>query len=221
MAIALDVATNGGFVDPGTSRTWSHTCSGSDRILVVHCLGQNSADRISGVTYNSVAMSRATITASQNNTRLYIYTLVAPSTGANNVVVTISASTSCGFLSVSYTGAQQSGQPDEVGTNTTAGASTLSSSISSQNSGAWLVGCFQATDGTGSAYTAGSNTTERVANNGYPRMRGFDSNATTTTSQTYNWTGTDAALIAIAEILESGGGPSATTYNFMLLGVGG
>ena len=133
--------------------------------------------------------------------RLYGYYLINPATGANNVVASLTNSSSAGFLSVSYTGATQSGQPVENNTGTTAAAQTLAVSVVDQGTGAWIIGCFMAWDGTGANYAAGSNTTQRVANDGFPRFRAHDSNTATTISQTYNWdTGNDSASMIVAEI---------------------
>ena len=61
MAIAFDAATDGGNVNPGTTLTFAHTCTGSLGLLVVGFNGDNigGADDVSSVTYNGVALTLA------------------------------------------------------------------------------------------------------------------------------------------------------------------
>ena len=139
--IALDDGTNGGNT-AGTSHTYAHTCTGSNLILFV-AVGTNSAsDLISGVTYGGVAMTLVDKQQGTSTNYSYLFYLIAPATGANNVVV--SASSSCTIYSdaVSYTGAKQSAQPDSSGKGTSTGA-TLALSTTVVAANCWLVasGC--------------------------------------------------------------------------------
>lgn len=109
MAIALD--TQAGLVQngyaAGGARTWSHTCTGSDLILVVSvALWQDVAGTgtISGITYNSVALTKAQ-GVTNGAMRAEIWYLVGPATGTNTVSATVSGDTDDRkFRSVSYTG---------------------------------------------------------------------------------------------------------------------
>lgn len=221
MAIALDVATNGSFVDPGTSRTWSHTCTGTNLVLVVGTMTQSGSDVVTGITYNTIAMTRATLSTLASAGTTYLYTLVAPSTGANNVVASLSSSVSSGFLSASYTGCAQTGQPDESNSGTSTAAGSVTVSIGSQAAGSWIVGVANANLGSASGYIAGSNTTIRVTNDGYGRFVLVDSNGNTTISQTYQWTGVDNGVMSITELLQAGGAVASvySQNNLTLLGV--
>jgi hypothetical protein len=79
----------------------------------------SDTDKITGVTYAGTAMSRLIGIQDNNLTRWhYIYGLLAPSTGANNVVVSAS-NTFVGGGSASYTGVNQSGLPDATATDVT------------------------------------------------------------------------------------------------------
>ena len=158
MAIATDAFTNGGSTT-GTSHTFSHTCTGANRILFVQVEIENATDVITGVTYNGVAMtlvqSQANTSPSEVNT---LWVLVAPATGANNVVVSTSSSVSIGAIAASYTGAAQTGQPDASGKKTSqATSSTLSVTTIADN--CWMVSCVQADAG---LPTAGTGITARV-----------------------------------------------------------
>jgi len=93
----------------GGSFSYSHTCTGSNLYLVVGISFLNSAGRsVSGVTYNSVAMSSLG-TATNGIYSVQLWGLANPATGAHNVVVTMGGppnSTSIG--SVSFTGVNAS-----------------------------------------------------------------------------------------------------------------
>lgn len=140
--IALDTSVAGGLVNPGTSLTWSHTCSGTNRILWVGLLDQSGggASLITGVTYNGVAMTRVGTVLADRWTTLWV--LANPATGANNVVATASSSTVIGGASVSYTGAKQTAQPDSSNTGTSATAAlTVSTTVVLTN--CWIVSVFR------------------------------------------------------------------------------
>ena len=96
----------------GTTVTKSYTVSGANRLLLVF-IHSWVGDNVSGVTYNGVAMTQ---TLKQNeapatNYNGYIYSLIAPATGTNNIVV---SGTSMNFSmgAISYTGVAQTGFPD-------------------------------------------------------------------------------------------------------------
>ena len=101
----------------GTSLTYSHTTSGSNRMLIV-ASSSNGGDHITGVTYNAVAMTQVAKLAVGAN-YLYLHYLIAPATGANNVVVSSGSSVVLVSCAASYTGVLQSGFPDSSATTTT------------------------------------------------------------------------------------------------------
>src|SRR5450759_1138105 len=112
MAVAYDaVGPSGGggtYVTNATTSSWSHTCTGSNRLLVVGLtvLLANTSDTMT-VTYAGTAMALLTQIAPLADGVTYdrIYYLVAPATGANNVVITVSAAaTGLTAGSVSFTG---------------------------------------------------------------------------------------------------------------------
>ena len=113
MAIGWDVASYGAATG---NVTLSHTCTGSNLVLVVGISdrdGGNNGDFVTGVTYNGVAMTRV---ETNTPTALYctnwIYILVGPETGTHDVVVSTNASHSLQVTSASYTGCKQTDQPD-------------------------------------------------------------------------------------------------------------
>jgi len=157
MAIALDVATGGGNNGGGTSHTFSHTCTGSNLILFVSIGTNSSSDLITGVTYNGVAMTLVDKQQGTSTNYAYLYYLINPTTGAHNVVISASSSTTIYSDSVSYTGVRQSAQPDSKNKGTETGATfTLSTTVVSSN--CWLVSNAIDFDGA----SAGAGTTLRV-----------------------------------------------------------
>ena len=93
-----------------SSYTWAHTCSGSNRYLVV-CVSMNGTDStVTGATYNGVALTQLVrLTRSSIEVLEYWY-LINPPTGTHNIVVTKGGTvpgrpTVCG--SRSYTGVNQ------------------------------------------------------------------------------------------------------------------
>ena len=172
MAIALDSASTYKTQFPGTSLTWAHTCTGSDLILIV-TVTVEQGDRVTGVTYNGVAMTQG-IKAANGVPYLYIYYLVNPATGANNIVVSVSSSSDIHAASASYTGASQTGQPDATNSvNEVAIASgdhTVSLTVVAADS--WLVATYN-------SLTAGPVSAVNGVNRAgtYDQGALFDSNA--------------------------------------------
>lgn len=155
MAIAHD--TSSGTSGTGTSITWSHTCTGSNLILwVMANTSDVAANSITGVTYNSVAM---TLVAAQNTTQpltTSLWYLINPATGTNSVVVSSSSSRNLVGQAASYTGASQTGVPDASAGNAFA-SSTITQSVTTVADNCWLVGAFVGNRAT----SAGTGTTIR------------------------------------------------------------
>ena len=128
MAIARDATSSGAAT--ATSLTVAHTCSGSNRILFVNVVTiDGTTDHVTGVTYNGVAMTRQSTLAIGTVARSYMYYLLAPATGANNVVISVGASVSIQSDNVSYNGVSQSGFPDASSATTASAATTYSNTL--------------------------------------------------------------------------------------------
>lgn len=154
MAIAFDAASQNDFGNT-SSQTLAHTISGSNRILMVGVGHNNSAsDLVTGITYDSVAMTRIATSSGGATMRTYLYYIVAPNTGTHNIVVSMSSAAYTKVIGSSYTGASQTGQPDSSNTNAGVGTSlSISTTVVANNS--WTVGFFggaadQTVIGTGS-----------------------------------------------------------------------
>ena len=137
MAIARDNITASS-TTTGATLTFSHTNT-AGTILWVGVVSYNGTDVITGVTYNGVSMTRALAIAQGANGYVYLYYLASPATGANDVVVSQSASVTIQAVAASYTGASTTGIPDTSNTATgTSGSSTVSVTTVADN--CWGVG---------------------------------------------------------------------------------
>lgn len=216
MAISFDAQAVSSY-SGGTSVTWSHTCTGSDRVLIVGAYCGTSAaftatyNGVSMTAINSLAMSGA---AAGQYLRLWY--LINPATGANNCVLS-STSDMYGF-STSYTGASQVTQPDSTNTGGNASGSTsLTVSTTTTVDNDWLVGICYA----GTAISAGTNTTLRSAISNILYMVDSNSAQTPAGSKSMNITHSssfDGMIVAGIQPVASGG--STFSPRLSLLGVG-
>lgn len=133
MAVAFDAAasTIGTSV---SSLTFAHTCTGSNRLLIVGVSYGDATDTVSGVTYNSVAMT-SVASANQAGAQVtaHIWRLIAPDTGANNVIITFTGTvTEAVGGAMSFTGVDQTTPLGTAATNTGgAGSTTITVTVSS------------------------------------------------------------------------------------------
>lgn len=156
MAIAFDAASGSSVT--GTSLTYSHTCTGSDRALVVHYVSDGSGDAVTGITYAGAAMTFIGRVQSPSSRWTGMYYLAAPATGANNIVVTNSVSVYTEANAASYTGVKQTGNPEVTATNTGSSVTSLSGTLTTLTDNAWLVMGGHAAAG---SQAAGTGTTRR------------------------------------------------------------
>lgn len=126
MAITFDTAT-GNKVGSGTTNTWSHTVvvGQSNEIIIV---AVDAGASVSSVTYGGQTMTAVpggSVTQVGGEV-LALYYLLAPPTGANNVVVTCSSTTFIIGISASYYGVAQSSTFGTAATNSSSTAGTSS-----------------------------------------------------------------------------------------------
>jgi len=114
MAIAFDASSEhdtGGTIPTGFS--FSHTCSGTERLLLVWVIDIGSNDTaVTGITYNGDAMTRLGEVSDGSNVVEGWY-LVNPDTGTNTVSVSQSAGRRSVAYGLSYTGCSGT-QPDSL-----------------------------------------------------------------------------------------------------------
>lgn len=163
MAITTDAATPSGGVFFNSSLTISHTCTGTNLVLIVQAVNYDATvGTVSGITYNGVALTKiagVTFSSNFNNEGWY---LIAPATGTHDVVITWSASQLlvAGGI-VSYTGAHQSAV---IGTPATASGNDTTPTVTVSSAAGELVidGVFVNND---TSSTPGSGQTEEYDQN--------------------------------------------------------
>lgn len=212
MAIALDTSTYLGITNPWTNLTASHTCSGSDRILFVGFF-TNATDDVTAVTYNWVAMTRIWAVQCPSDRFTYLYYLLAPATGANNVSIT--ASTGWGAISgiaISYTGAKQSWVPDASQTNSATAQTSITNTVTTIDDQCWTVGVWHPNAGV--TVTAWWWTTLRQ--NETSGMSMGDSNTSLSIGVTTLWVSSSSRNWAWVMASFSPSGVSTTNSNFFM-----
>lgn len=136
--IAFDSGTNGHGANVA-SVTFSHSCSGSNRILFVgvYVLQAGGAPAVNSVTYGGANLTLMDRIVNGNHGSELWY-LVAPATGANDVVVTMGVSTLRIWpVAVSFTGAHQ-GAPEA--SNAASGTATAASvAVTTLTANSWVV----------------------------------------------------------------------------------
>lgn len=219
MAVAFDAKANGS-ANPGTSVTYAHTVGvGSDRLLILGISTNATTDKVTTVTYNGVNMNRLTTQqADTTNFFLYLYYLLAPATGANNVVVNVSSSEAVFCASVSYTGVtNQVSFPDSFNKGTD-GTGNYTATTTVVASNCWLF----ATSRSNGTVTAGAGTLIRDNVNTASNISSDSNAAVGTGSQSLQFNSSPGG--ETGWIIASFGDPSApvgsTANNLSLLGVG-
>jgi hypothetical protein len=170
----------------------------------------SSSDIVTGVTYNGVAMTRISYTWTTGE-GIYLYYLINPSTGANNIVASSSSSTTIYAQSASYTGAKQTWQPDASNTTVYATQTNMSTSVTTIADNCWLVWVFRS----GTNQTAQAWTTLRNWINATIQI--WDSNSATTPAGSDSlWVNFSSASAAQIVASFSPSGVVATNSNFFM-----
>ena len=215
MAIALDTASAGSNTT-GTSLTYAHTCTGSNLILFASVRTDTSVDDVTGVTYNAVSMTFVQKVKTTNGRWMYVYMLVAPATGTNNVVVSCTASHYIASQAISYTGAKQSAQPDYSTTDTQdgTGAQSYTKAITTVADNCWVVTFPSGVTG---AVTSVTNGTYREGDTLGTYI--YDSNGPKTPAGSYSMTvnvqdgNYSTTMLSIAPYVVAAGPTNLKSYN--------
>ena len=207
MAVAFDTIST--FSDTGTAgpHVNSHTCSGSDRLLVVCIQFYHTVATVSALTYNGVALTKLG-SFSDFNYNSEIWYLVAPATGTHDVSLTFSSVTfGFAYSSVSFTGVDQvtpmAGYASNSGTSTTPTVDVSSvadqvviDSLCITHSGTLSVGASQ-TERSNGIVTSGT-------------LRAGVSTETGASTTTMSWSNSTSQgwVTSAAAVLPSSGAPS-------------
>ena len=208
MAIAFDASANATGLFAVTSLTWSHTCTGSDRLLLVATIANDTAanDYVTGATYGGVAMTEIgtglSPVSSADNRWLHLFYLLAPASGANNVVVSASSATFIDGSSASYTGVRQSAQPDNTATSNSGAVTSETTSLTTVADNCWVMLAFDGYDA-GNQVAAGASTTRRVVDAEYGHLAIFDTNGAVTPAGSRSLTSVTSGSLVHAHIMAS------------------
>lgn len=219
-AIAFDVATTS-TAGTDTGKTTSHTCTGSNLVLVSHGF-INTNVGYSGMTYAGTAMTIVNSVFLSGTGRVEPWILVNPATGANNIVTSI-ASNFNENIGTSYSGCKQTGQPDANTTNSGSTGTTLTTSLTTIADNCWTILCAGTA---GAGQTAGTGTTRRAIGANVA-LAAFDSNAAITpagstnlaTVDTTDGTGQIHVMFSLSPAA-AGGATVTPLITLPLLGVG-
>lgn len=181
-AIAFDNQNSTAFASV-TSQSFSLTITGSNILLLGQARSGSGSDTVTGMTYNSVALSNGTSVVVPTDRGTCVKYLKGAATGANTFASTCSPA---GMLSsaTSYTGALQTGGIDASTTNTTTSATSLTTSLTTVANNCWVFG-YSATNG-GSTLSAGTGETLRI--NTPNNDLAYDSGAPVTPAGSYSMT---------------------------------
>ena len=143
MSIAFDASTRGSTTSGTLS--FSHTCTGSDRIIFFCIFNQNNSG-LTTIRYNGVDATLVNTVSQESGTRvLSIYRLLAPATGSNTVEIVRSSATgtlACRVLS--YNTVSQTGFPDASRNDVTAsGTPTVSGSLTTVADNAFVLAFYR------------------------------------------------------------------------------
>lgn len=223
MAIARDASTTNNSTgwSVGSSSTFAHTCTGSDRLLLVYTFNNGNGGDPTGITYNGTSMTKLNNQLTDASAfNLTLWGLLAPSTGSNNVVVTWSSGTGINNCTAfSYTGVLQSGLPDSTNTGSSSSSASISVSTTVVASNCWLAGCTRSSLDTQSG---GTNASIVNSCNSDGSQCVHDSNGTVGTGSqtaTINVSPNNTQWMNLISIAPAGGA-SAVYRRIALMGVG-
>jgi hypothetical protein len=216
MAIAFDAATDGGHNGGGGTLTFNHTCTGSDRFLVVSFTGDvgGGSDDISAVTFNGDALTFIGKRIDATIARMgYCYGMVAPDAGTFSVSISTSGSHFLTGGATSYTGVLQTGQPEVTQTffSDADADSSVTNAITPATADSWVILSTHGYDFSNNPPTAGAGATRRTYDPSFGLWGLMDSNGPQPASSysmtwTYAATGGDMGSIMFSLAPAGGGG---------------
>jgi hypothetical protein len=138
----------------------------------------------------------------------YLYYLLAPTTGANNVVISLSGSNPISAAAATYYNVKQSGQPDAQNVGNISGGSVNTVSVTTVANNCWLVGAGS----TGGVLTIDTGTS-RAGGTGY---RIFDSNGPQTPAGSHSLAINSDAFGSELVVASISPAPDTTGGNFLM-----
>lgn len=225
MAIAFDTSASATWAPaPAAAVSWSHTVgSGSDRLLLVAIHLRSDDETVSGITFNSVAMTFvAAVSYGSGALRTEIWQLVNPDTGSHGIVATLvgTVTSTGGGSSMSFSGVDQTTPigNTNTGTQDAGGGTSITTSLTTAQGNSWVVDAV--THRNDIDITAGGSQANVLEhNNGTSTIGGMSTRATTSAGS-YSMSWSDGAdhqwRHVLAEVRDAagggGGGPARRVF---------
>jgi hypothetical protein len=141
MAIVLDSTSSVNSTESGiTSLTFSHTVNSNTNGILIVVVSMVDPNRMSGVTYAGDAMTKVIERNDADYRNCSIWRLVAPDTGANDVVLSFSSSTrTVKAYAASFTGVDQTSPIGASNSNTSATSSAQTVAITTTRNNSVII----------------------------------------------------------------------------------
>lgn len=225
--VQFDAASNSGYQAAASTYSWNHTCTGTNRYLLVGISMLSLAQTVTGITYNGVALK---FLGSKNSVsgaaRVEMWGLVAPATGTNSIAVTLSGAIASAGNASSYTTVNQTSPYEAFNSAqaTNVGAADATVDVTTVANNDWCVDIL-ATDDTAVTVGAGQTQSGNVSGAGGSGAMSYEGPKTPAGAVTMSWTNVGAlATWAIGSIALRPVGSSnlGTTYisRMGLMGIG-
>lgn len=155
----LDAVTQQDSSGYANSVTFSHTCTGSNLGLLVFVACRTGSADLAGATYNGVSMTKEVDVESNNVCGVQAFSLIAPATGANDVVLDFGSNfVLSSAVAISYTGVDQTDMI-EATNSVTAFNTSVSGTVTTVTNDALAIDCINLQNA--HTLTVGSGQTER------------------------------------------------------------
>lgn len=147
----------------GTTFTWSHTTSGTNRLLAVGmAIRSNASQTVSSADYANVPLTFIRADTNGQSVRSELWYLVTPASGTNTVRVNLTTSAKAACGAISLTGVHQS-SPLEASNGATGSSTTPSVTVTTVADDAWVIDAvaFRSAGNGQPTGTPGAGQTER------------------------------------------------------------
>jgi hypothetical protein len=213
------------------NETLAHTVSGSDRFLAVQSvLISTASERITGMTYNGVSMTKLffQVMANTRAQSFAVYTLPAtgnstqPSTGTNNIVISKTGTTlsdRTGSQAGSYTGVDANdpiGDFTSTATFGTGSPADITTAVNPDLSNSWIIGAGSSAGGALSATTV-TTTQYQVTMTGNSGAMSDSGGTVTTGSKTVTYNINDSWKMLGALVIQPSASATVNSNFFALM----
>ena len=152
MAIAIDTSARN--ASSGTSQSFSYTCTGTNRLLVVMTASDGTTPA-TAVTYNGVSLTQIDSNRTANHP-INLWYLVNPASGSNTLSASGFSNAGNYVVALSFTGVKQSNPLNDNNGGTGSGTS-MTRSVTTTTDNCWAV--YAGTTGATTAISASTNST--------------------------------------------------------------